>query len=81
LLAQSKPFRSAGKDLGIKHKREMGVGGGWILELPETSKMPSVDDDAQLPETNTVAVERVPLFSPVGTVPESRLDPSGAPSE
>jgi putative DNA primase/helicase len=82
LLAQSKPFRSAGKTLGINHKREMRVGGGWILELPEKSKMPSVDNDAQLPATDTI-VEGVPLLPPVEltdpTFPESSLNPSETP--
>lgn len=85
LLAQSKPFRSARSALGIDRKREPGVGGRWILELPETSKMPSVDNDAQLPDTDTIAVEIVPLSSPVGPtdtkVPELRLNPGEAPSE
>ena len=56
LLAQSKPFRSARKALGIDHKRETGFGGRWILELPKTTKMPSGSDDVPRLEAGTSPV-------------------------
>ena len=47
LISQSKPFRSAGSTLGIKHKRD---GGRWVLELP--CKLPFDHQDAPASETD-----------------------------
>jgi putative DNA primase/helicase len=62
-ISQSKPFRSARKVLGIEPKREPGVGGRWILELPTASKMPSGDNDAPPLEMVTLATGHVPMTS------------------
>jgi len=75
LLAQSKPFRSARKALKIDHKRETGVGGRWILELPQHDKITSSNNGTPMlnAETSENASASASLL-PTSPLNESRVD-------
>jgi len=57
-ISQSKPFRLARIELGIKPRRAGGLGGGgrWVWELPGT-KMPPDPYDAPVSDEGTLASE------------------------